>query len=87
MESGNTLTSVLLADGSTKDYSDVEKELCDKLAWAFGSTLRVTYGRKSKVFIWASFNSAALIRRWQSRGVGKQPSLPSLHDSVTPKQG
>ncbi len=81
MNGSRVSSSVGLADGSTADKFKLENELADKLAWAYGSTFRATYGRRSKAFRWATFNAAALVCRWEERG--EALVLPSLHASAT----
>ena len=46
-----------------KDHSPTQKELRDKLAWSVGTTLNVSYGKKSPVMAWAELEASRLVKR------------------------
>jgi hypothetical protein len=51
------------------------KELSTKLAWSVGSTLGLTYGRRSKVLEWASERAAYIIRHYATLSNSQKAGL------------
>jgi len=50
---GRTIAAIGSALDSNWSERPVVKELATKLAWAYGSTLHITYGEHTKVNTWA----------------------------------
>ena len=69
----------------SSDFSPIQKELRDKLAWSVGTTLSVPYGKRSPVMIWADQESTRITKR-HFRSSQPEPSNVVLIEGTSQAQ-
>lgn len=64
--------------------AQLQKELTDKICWSVGSTLRLSYGRRTKLYHWALGLAGYLVESYFS-GIAPADRPPEYHPADDPR--